>query len=519
MAEPTTAELLAELELRRQEALQPGSDRAVEKHHARGKMTARERLDVLLDPGTLEELDVFAQSRAPGKAPLGDGVITGLGRIDGRQVAVFAQDFTVMGGSLGEAFGKKVIKLMDHAAKVGIPLIGLNDSSGARIQEGVDSLAFYGEIGLRTVQLSGVIPQISVIMGSCAGGAVYTPMSSDVVVMVDKTAHMFITGPDVVGAVTGERVTLEELGGGHTNAAVAGNVHHLASDEKDALDYVRTVLSYLPDNNMSEAPRYDAETTAEITSADRELDKIIPDSRQTAYAMEDVVRHVIDDREFHEIMPLFGQSILCGFGRVDGRSVGIVANQPRFNAGTLDIDASEKAARFVRFLNAFNLPLLTFVDVPGYMPGLEQERQGIIRRGAKLAFAYAEATVPKITVITRKAYGGGYAVMGSKHLGADINLAWPTAEIAVMGGAGAVQVLFRNELKQAEEEGRLEEVRAHLINEYNKAMASPYIAAARGYVDAIIAPRETRVRISDALTALANKRVSTLPRRNSNIPL
>jgi propionyl-CoA carboxylase beta chain len=522
--ELTTAQLLADLERRREEAVHSGSSRAVEQQHAKGKLTARERLDLLLDPGSFQELDEFVQHRATGlglekQHPLGDGVVTGVGTIDGRQVCVFSQDFTVFGGSLGEAFGQKVIKVMDLAQRIGCPIIGLNDSSGARIQEGVDSLAFYGEIARRNAMLSGVVPQISVVLGPCAGGAVYTPAMTDFTVMVDGTSHMFVTGPAVVAAVTGERVTLDELGGGHANAAISGNVHHLASDEKDALDWVRTLVSYLPANNMEDPPQYAAITSHEETDADRELDVIIPDGRQTGYSMEDVLRHVLDDREFHESQQLFGRSLLTGFGRIDGRSVGVVANNPRVNAGTLDIDASEKAARFVRFCNAFNLPILTFVDVPGYMPGLEQERLGIIRRGAKLPFAYAEATVPKITVIVRKAYGGGYAVMGSKHLGGDVNLAWPTAEIAVMGGAGAVQVLFRREIAAAQEAGREAEVRARLIAEYNDTMASPYVAAARGYIDAVIAPRETRTRISRALTVLASKRASLPPKKNSNIPL
>jgi propionyl-CoA carboxylase beta chain len=522
--EPTTAELIADLEHRRLNALQAGSARSVDRQHGNGKMTARERLDLLLDPGSFVELDELVQHRASGMGlenyrPLGDGVVTGTGTVDGRTVCVFAQDFTVFGGSLGEAFGQKVIKVMDLAQKIGCPLIGLNDSSGARIQEGVDSLAFYGEIGRRTVLLSGVVPQIALIMGPCAGGAVYTPMGSDLVAMVDKTSHMFITGPEVVAAVTGEKVTLEELGGGHTNAAVAGNVHHLAPDEKDALDWARTMISFLPSNNLEDAPRYASEFEPELTPADWDLDSIVPDARNRAYEMEDVLRHVLDGREFVELQPLFGRSIITGFGRVDGRSVGVVANQPKVNAGTLDIDASEKAARFVRTCNAFNVPILTFVDVPGYMPGVEQERAGIIRRGSKLAFAYAEATVPKVTVVVRKAYGGGYAVMGSKHLGADVNLAWPTAEIAVMGGVGAVQLLFRKDLAKAREEGNEAEVRARLIELYNEQLANPYVAASRGYVDAVIAPRETRLRVAQALATLENKRVALPPKKLGNIPL
>jgi propionyl-CoA carboxylase beta chain len=517
--ELTTAGRLADLERRRAEASAAGSDRAVAKQHARGKMTARERLDLLLDPGSFVEVDELVQQRGDGNRPLGDGVVTGVGTVDGRKVAVFAQDFTVLGGSLGETHGKKIMKVMDLAAELGCPVVGLNDSSGARIQEGVDALAAYGDVGYRNVQLSGVVPQISVIMGPCAGGAVYTPAVTDFVVMVDETSHMFITGPEIVAAVTGEQVTLDQLGGGVMNASESGNAHYLAHNEKDALDWVRTLLGFLPANNLEDPPQYDADTDPDLTDADYELDRIIPDSGSTAYDMEDVIRHVLDNREFIEVQQLFGRSMIVGFGRVDGRTVGVVANQPRVNAGTLDIDASEKGARFVRFCDAFNVPVLTFVDVPGYMPGVEQERLGIIRRGSKLPFAYAEASVPKITVVVRKAYGGGYAVMGSKHMGADLNLAWPTAEIAVMGGNGAVALLFRAQLEQARAEGREAEVRAQLVNQYNATFANPYLAAARGYVDAVIAPRETRQRVGHALRLLATKRQPGPPRKHSNIPL
>jgi propionyl-CoA carboxylase beta chain len=521
-AELTTAGRLADLERRLAEAQAAGSARSVAKQHARGKMTARERLDVLLDPGSFAEVDEFVQQRGVGpddRRPYGDGVVTGLGTVDGRKVAVFAQDFTVLGGSLGETHGRKIVKIMDLAAELGCPLIGLNDSTGARIQEGVDALAGYGDVGYRHVRISGVVPQISVIMGPCAGGAVYSPAGTDFVVMVDETAHMFITGPEIVAAVTGEQVTREQLGGGMMNASESGNVHYLAHNEKDALDWVRTLLAFLPANNLEEPPQYAAELDGELTDADLELDRIIPDSGNVAYDMEDLVRHVLDAREFVEVQSLFGRSMICGLGRVDGRTVGVLANQPRVNAGTLDIDASEKGARFIRFCDAFNIPILMFVDVPGYMPGVEQERLGIIRRGSKLPFAYAEATVPKITVVTRKAYGGGYAVMGSKHLGADLNLAWPTAEIAVMGGQGAVAVLFRAQLEEARAQGREAEVRRDLVNQYNAMFANPYLAAARGYVDAVIPPRETRQRIGQALRLLATKRSTGLPRKHSNIPL
>ncbi|MFM8353018.1 MAG: acyl-CoA carboxylase subunit beta, partial [Actinomycetales bacterium] len=389
-----------------------------------------------------QELDGLVRHRSTtfgldANRPYGDGVVTGYGTIDGRPVCVFAQDFTVFGGSLGEVFGEKIVKVMDLAMKIGCPVIGLNDSGGARIQEGVVSLGMYGEIFYRNVQASGVIPQISVIVGPCAGGAVYSPAITDFIVMVDKTSHMFITGPDVIKTVTGEDVEFEELGGAHTHNSRSGVAHYMAHDEHDAMDYIRALLSYLPSNNLEDAPVFDAVVDLDITEEDRELDTLVPDSPNQPYDMHTVIEHVLDDGEFLETQPLFAPNIICGFGRVEGRSVGIVANQPMQFAGTLDIAASEKAARFVRTCDAFNIPVLTFVDVPGFLPGTGQEWEGIIRRGAKLIYAYAEATVPMVTVITRKAYGGAYDVMGSKHLGADINLAWPTAEIAVMGAQGA----------------------------------------------------------------------------------
>ncbi len=494
---------------------------AVDKQHAKGKQTALERIEALLDEGSFQELDGLVRHRSTNfgldqNRPYGDGVVTGYGTIDGRAVCVFAQDFTVFGGSLGEVFGEKIVKVMDLAMKIGCPVIGLNDSGGARIQEGVVSLGMYGEIFYRNVQASGVIPQISVIMGPCAGGAVYSPAITDFIVMVDKTSHMFITGPDVIKTVTGEDVEFEELGGARTHNSRSGVAHYMANDEQDAMEYIRALLSYLPSNNLEDAPSFDAVVDMEITDEDRELDTLIPDSPNQPYDMHTVIEHVLDDAEFLETQPLFAPNIICGFGRVEGRSVGIVANQPMQFAGTLDIAASEKAARFVRTCDAFNIPVLTFVDVPGFLPGTGQEWEGIIRRGAKLIYAYAEATVPMVTVITRKAYGGAYDVMGSKHLGADINLAWPTAEIAVMGAQGAVNILYRKEIASATD---AEAERKARIDEYQDTLANPYIAAERGYIDRVIFPHETRTMMIRALRTLRNKRATRPPRKHGNIPL
>ena len=471
----TTAGKLADLERRLDEAVHAGSARAVEKQHARGKKTARERIEMLLDEGSFVELDEFARHRSTNfglekTRPYGDGVVTGYGTVDGRQICVFSQDFTVFGGSLGEVFGEKIVKLMDLAMKIGCPVVGINDSGGARIQEGVTSLGLYGEIFFRNVRASGVIPQISLIMGPCAGGAVYSPAVTDFTVMVDQTSHMFITGPDVIKTVTGEDVGMEELGGARTHNTRSGNAHYLGTDEEDAIEYVKALLSYLPSNNLDEPPVFDAPAILDVTEEDRELDTLIPDS----------------------------------------------ANQPMQFAGTLDIAASEKAARFVRTCDAFNIPVLTFVDVPGFLPGTGQEWDGIIRRGAKLIYAYAEATVPKVTVITRKAYGGAYDVMGSKHLGADLNFAWPTAQIAVMGAQGAVNILYRSELANAEDPAA---VRAEKIAEYEDTLANPYIAAERGYVDGVIPPHETRTQIVRALRVLRTKRETLPPKKHGNIPL
>jgi propionyl-CoA carboxylase beta chain len=524
----TTAGKLADLERRLDEAVHAGSAKAVEKQHAKGRQTARERIEHLFDEGSFVELDELARHRSTAfglqkNRPYGDGVITGYGTIDGRQVCVFSQDFTVFGGSLGEVYGEKITKVMDLAMKTGCPIIGINEGAGARIQEGVVSLGLYGEIFRRNVHASGVIPQISLIMGSCAGGHVYSPAVTDFTVMVDGTSNMFITGPDVIKTVTGEDVSMEDLGGARTHNTKSGNAHYMASDEADALDYVKALLSYLPQNNLDEPPAYDEEADTDFTDLDRTLDTIIPDSPNQPYDMHDVITAVLDEEEFLEVQPLFAPNILIGYGRVEGRPVGVVANQPMQFAGTLDIDASEKAARFVRTCDAFNIPVLTFVDVPGFLPGTDQEWNGIIRRGAKLIYAYAEATVPLVTIITRKAYGGAYDVMGSKHLGADINVAWPTAQIAVMGAQGAANIVHRKELAKVAKDGgspeAVEARRAQLIDEYETTLANPYIAAERGYVDAVISPHETRVEIVRALRLLRSKRETLPPKKHGNIPL
>ncbi len=521
----TTQGKLADLDRRIEEAVHAGSAKAVEKQHAKGKMTARERIEQLFDDGSFVELDELARHRSVAfglekNRPYGDGVITGYGTVDGRQVCVFSQDFTVFGGSLGEVYGEKITKVMDLAMKTGCPIIGINEGAGARIQEGVVSLGLYGEIFRRNVHASGVIPQISLIMGSCAGGHVYSPAVTDFTVMVDGTSNMFITGPDVIKTVTGEDVTMEELGGARAHNTKSGNAHYMGTDEEDALEYTKALLSYLPQNNMDEPPTYDAPADLEVSDEDRELDTVIPDGANQPYDMKTVIAGVVDDGEFLEVMELFAPNIVVGYGRVEGKSVGVVANQPMQFAGTLDIDASEKAARFVRTCDAFNIPVLTFVDVPGFLPGTDQEWNGIIRRGAKLIYAYAEATVPLVTIITRKAYGGAYDVMGSKHLGADINLAWPTAQIAVMGAQGAANIVHRKELAALEADGGdVDQRRAELIAEYEDTLANPYVAAERGYVDAVITPHETRIEVVRALRLLATKRATLPPKKHGNIPL
>ncbi|MEU7596615.1 acyl-CoA carboxylase subunit beta [Streptomyces sp. NPDC039022] len=529
MSEPeahitTTAGKLADLQRRIEEATHAGSARAVEKQHAKGKLTARERVELLLDEGSFVELDEFARHRSTNfglekNRPYGDGVVTGYGTVDGRTVCVYSQDFTIFGGSLGEVYGEKIVKVMDFALKNGCPVVGINDGGGARIQEGVAALGLFAEIFRRNVHASGVIPQISLIVGPCAGGAVYSPAITDFTVMVDQTSHMFITGPDVIKTVTGEDVGFEELGGARTHNSTSGVAHHMAGDEKDAIEYVKALLSYLPSNNLSEPPAFPEEADLETSEYDRELDTLIPDSANQPYDMHTAIEHVLDDGEFLETQALFAPNMVTGFGRVEGHAVGIVANQPMQFAGTLDIDASEKAARFVRTCDAFNVPVLTFVDVPGFLPGTDQEWDGIIRRGAKLIYAYAEATVPLITVITRKAFGGAYDVMGSKHLGADLNLAWPTAQIAVMGAQGAVNILHRRTLAAIEDRDAQDARRQELIQEYEDALLNPYVAAERGYVDAVIMPSETRRHIVRGLRTLRNKRESLPPKKHGNIPL
>ena len=520
----TTAGKIADFRRRAEEALHAGSARAVEKQHAKGKLTARERVELLLDEGSFTELDEFARHRSTNfgvekNRPYGDGVVTGYGTVDGRPVAVYSQDFTIFGGSLGEVYGEKIVKVMDFALKTGCPIIGINDGGGARIQEGVAALGLFAEIFRRNVHASGVIPQISLVVGPCAGGAVYSPAITDFTVMVDQTSHMFITGPDVIKTVTGEDVGFEELGGARTHNTTSGVAHHMAGDEKDAIEYVKALLSYLPSNNLSEPPVFPEEADLETSERDLELDTLIPDSANQPYDMHSVVEHVLDDGEFLETQSLFAPNIVTGFGRVEGQPVGIVANQPMQLAGCLDIDASEKASRFVRTCDAFNVPVLTFVDVPGFLPGTEQEFSGIIRRGAKLIYAYAEATVPLITVITRKAFGGAYDVMGSKHLGADLNFAWPTAQIAVMGAQGAVNILHRRTLAAVEDETERERLRARLTEEYEEHLLNPYVAAERGYVDAVVMPSETRRHITRGLRSLRSKREQLPPKKHGNIPL
>jgi propionyl-CoA carboxylase beta chain len=515
----STEEKVASLHARKSEALQAGGAEAIEKQHARGKLTARERVERLLDPGSFVETDMLARHRVHAfgiekKRPYGDGVVTGWGTVDGRKVFVFSQDFTIFGGSLGETFAEKVCKIMDLAAATGAPVIGINDSGGARIQEGAASLAGYGYIFDRNVRSSGVIPQISLVMGPCAGGAVYSPAMTDFIYMVKDTSHMFITGPDVIKTVTGEDVTQEELGGALTHASRSGVANFVAEDEEDCLAQVRYLLSFLPSNNLEDPPAY--APSDDPDRRDEELAKLVPPNPREPYDMKDVIRRVVDDGDFYEVSALWAMNILTGLARLDGRSVGIVANQPKVLAGTLDMESSEKAARFVRFCDAFNIPLVTFVDVPGFLPGTAQEYGGIIRRGAKLLYAFTEATVPRVTVITRKAYGGAYVVMNSKHIRADVEYAWPQAEIAVMGPEGAVGIIHRKAIAEAPDPAAK---RAELIEEYQERFANPFIAAERGYVDDVIDPAETRPRLIQALRMLATKREAVPPRKHGNIPL
>ena len=515
----TNAERIERLERMRAEAQQGGGPVRVERQHAWGKLTARERLDLLLDSGSFVELDAFMTHRATEfgldrQHFLGDGVVTGHGTVDGRLVFVFSQDFTVFGGSLSEAYAEKICKIMDLAMKVGAPVIGLNDSGGARIQEGVASLGGYAEIFLRNVLASGVIPQISVIMGPCAGGAVYSPAMTDFTIMVEGTSYMFVTGPNVVKAVTHEEVDSEALGGASVHTARSGVAHLAAKDEAEALEQVRLLLSHLPQNNLADAPLVPTRDPGD--RMDQELDAVVPDDPSKPYDMHDVLRRIVDDAAFLEIQPEWAGNILIGYARIGGRSVGIVAQQPSVLAGALDIDASIKAARFVRTCDAFNVPLVTFVDVPGFLPGVAQEHGGIIKHGAKLLYAYCEATVPKVTVITRKAYGGAYDVMSSKDIRGDLNFAWPTAEIAVMGAEGAVNIIFKDAITAAEDPAG---ERKRLVAEYETEFSNPYVAAARGYIDEVILPRETRPRLVRALEILADKRDTNPRKKHGNIPL
>jgi propionyl-CoA carboxylase beta chain len=518
-AEESTHGKLEQLRKLRDEALHAGSSAAVERHHAAGKLLARERAERLLDPGSFVELDRYVRHRESNfgmleRRPYGDAVVTGYGTVFGRKVFVFSQDFTVFGGSLSEVFAEKICKVMDLAAKFGCPVIGINDSGGARIQEGVVSLAGYAEIFWRNVQSSGVIPQLSLVLGPCAGGAVYSPAITDFVFMVEGSSYMFITGPDVVKTVTGEDVSFEELGGAVTHAAKSGVAHFISPDEEACLDDARYLLSFLPQNNVDPPPY--TEPSDPRDREDPELDTLIPDEPTKPYDIKAVIRRVVDDGEFLEIHERFATNIVCGFARLGGHPVGVVGNQPQSLAGVLDIDSAVKAGRFVRTCDAFGIPLVTFVDVPGFLPGTAQEWGGIIRHGAKLLYAYAEATVPKLAVITRKAYGGAYDVMSSKHIRADFNFAWPTAEVAVMGPEGAVNIVFRRELEAADD---AEARRAELIADYKDRFANPYTAAERGYVDDVIEPRTTRPVLIDALETALTKREPRPPRKHGNIPL
>jgi propionyl-CoA carboxylase beta chain len=503
----------------KEEAKLGGGLERIAKQHAAGRLTARERLDLLLDPGSFRELDMFATHRAVGfgieqTRPYGDGVVTGFGTVDGRLVYVFSQDFTVFGGSLGEAHGAKICKVMDLAMQVGAPVIGLNDSAGARIQEGVAALGSYGDVFVRNVLASGVIPQISAIMGTCAGGAVYSPAMTDFILMVKDTSQMFITGPQVIKAVTHEEVDFEQLGGAMAHNATSGVAHFAAENEAHCLQLIRRLLSFMPQNNMEDPPH--VQPSDDPMRMDDELDSLVPDSPNKPYDMRDVIGRVVDDHDYLEVQEHGARNLTVGFARLNGHSVGILGQNPAFLAGVLDINSSTKGARFVRFCDCFNIPVVTFVDVPGFLPGVAQEHGGIIRHGAKLLYAYCEATVPKVTVITRKAYGGAYDVMGSKHLRGDISYAWPGAEIAVMGPDGAVNIVFRKELEAAESpEARREE----LIREYRERFANPYVAASRGYIDDVIEPHETRPRLIDALEMLRNKRQTNPAKKHGNIPL
>ncbi len=515
----STADKHARLEGLRRAALLGGGERRIEQQHARGKLTARERVDLLLDESSFSELDALVTHRATdfgidSQRYLGDGVVTGFGRIDGRLVFVYAQDFTVFGGSLSEAHAEKICKVMDLAMEAGAPIIGLSDSGGARIQEGVVSLGGYADIFLRNTLASGVVPQISLILGPCAGGAVYSPAITDFTIMTEGTSYMFVTGPNVVKAVTHEEIDFEGLGGARVHNEMSGVAQFLSPGEPQAIALARSLIAYLPQNNVDAAPRARNWQAPVIDGA--ALDAVIPDSPQRSYDMHAVIRGIVDGSSFLEVHAHFARNVICGFARIEGRSIGIVAQQPEVLAGVLDIDASDKAARFVRTCDAFNVPLVTLVDVPGFLPGVDQEHRGIIRHGAKLLYAYCEATVPKLTVITRKAYGGAYDVMSSKHVRGDLNYAWPTAEIAVMGVEGAVNIIFRDRIEQADDP---EAERARLVLEYEERFANPYVAAARGYVDEVILPSETRARLAGGLAMLEGKRQPLPSKKHGNIPL
>jgi propionyl-CoA carboxylase beta chain len=519
LGEETTAGKIEGLKRLREAAAHPASEQAVRRQRERGKLTARERIERLVDAGTFVELDRYRVHRSYNfgleeNRPLGDGVITGYGEIAGRKVCVFSQDFTVFGGSLGEVYAQKICKVMDLALSTGCPIIGINDSGGARIQEGVVSLAGYADIFHRNVLASGVVPQISVIMGPCAGGAVYSPAITDFIFMVEETSHMFITGPDVIKSVTGEEVSFESLGGAHTHNTRSGVAHFSTPDEESCLEDVRYLLSFVPENNLETAPYYKPADSAD--RMEEELATLVPDSPRQPYDIRRAIELVVDDGEFYEVQEGWAQNLVVGFARLDGHAVGVVGNQPMVLAGTLDIDASVKGARFVRFCDAFNIPLVTFVDVPGFLPGTDQEWGGIIRHGAKLLYAFSEATVPKMTVITRKAYGGAYDVMNSKHIGADVNVSWPTGEVAVMGAPAAVNIIFRRQLNEAEDPDR---EREELIAAYEERFNNPRVAAEMGYIDDVIDPRETRPYLIKALDMIRTKRPQRPPRKHGNIPL
>jgi acetyl-CoA carboxylase carboxyltransferase component len=510
---------IEQLHQRRESAVTGGGPEKIEKQHAKGRLTARERLELLLDPGSFQEMGVFVNHRCSdfgmGKRKItGDGVVSGTGRIDGRQVFVYAQDFTVFGGTLSETNARKICQVMDQAMKMGCPIIGLNDSGGARIQEGVTSLGGYADIFLRNTLASGVVPQISGVMGPCAGGAVYSPAITDFIIMVKNTSHMFVTGPDVVRTVTKEEVTHEDLGGAAAHSTKSGVAHFAASDDRHAIELIKTLLSYLPQNNMEDPPGADSDDDPD--RQDIELDHIVPPEPDKPYDMRELIKRIIDRDTFLEVHEQYAPNLVIGFAHLGGRSVGVVANQPRHLAGVLDIECSRKGARFIRFLDAFNIPIITFEDVPGFMPGTAQEWGGIITNGAKILYAYCEATVPKLTVITRKAYGGAYCVMSSKHIRGDVNLAWPSAEIAVMGADGAVNIVFRQALKKAEDP---QAEHQRIAAEYREAFANPYVAAGHGYIDDVIEPRETRPYLIKALALLQNKRLQNPPKKHGNIPL